>query len=521
MRKLMWIPAVILMLAVGVSADQMTFNTSDDSWVNGNTSQVGDNYGAISGIRIRHQNESWGNNYGLAKFDLTSLTSTLEPDQSILVTSARMRFYTSYTSWPGPTNFSPVAIFQNLEDWDELTVVFSNAPVIASASVQSLEYFGIPANPVYFTGTNTVDAAAWLEYTDVNVAQLVQGWLNGTIDNYGVSLKATEIVDSARIFSPQTKEHVNPAIRPALIINYTIIDGAAYAKVEASDDSWVNGNNSQQGANYGTSTAMRIRHDNDTWGNNYSMAKFDLSSITGALQPGDTVQVNSAQMRFYVDLLTWPASPTNFSPIAIYDNTTAWDETTVAWSNAPVIDPVAVVTLDHFGESASAVGFTGSEVISSGGWLEYTGAEVASLVEGWLNGDNYGVSIKASEIVDSSRLFTPLSKEYGDAWLRPEVIINYTVIPDAAGSDSSQIVSVDMVSGNVLKLLVDTDSFLLSKQTVVCRNSLTTGEWVQVGHSDQAAGPFIETNLTHSAADGDNYAVFVESTNSAAFFGIQ
>ncbi len=524
MKKLMWIIAAMLMLAVGAVAEVITFHTSDDAWVNGNSGQIGDNYGSQSNIRIRYQNESWGNNYGLAKFDLSDLTSTLEPGQSIQVTSARMRFYTSYISWPaGGAGFSPVAIFPNLEDWDESTVVFSNAPAIDAAAVQTLEHFGLPGvNEVYFTGTNTVDTAAWLEYTDSSVAQLVQGWLNGTIENYGVSIKATEFVDTQRTFSPQTKEHTNPAIHPAIIVNYTIVEEFGYAKVEASDDSWVNGSTTSHGVNYGTDIRMVIRHQNESWGMNYGLTRFDLSSITDALEAGDTVQVNSAQMRFYATLNNWPG-PTNFTPVAIYRNTGSWGEATVVWTNAPGIDPVAVATLDYFGEAGSEVYFAGTNTISSGGWLEYAGSGVADLVEGWLNGttDNYGLSLQGTDFIDSQRIFSIASKENEDVWLHPEIIINYTVIPGAAGPGSSQIVSMETVSGNVFKLLVNTDSFLLSKQKVVGTGSLSDGAWAQVGHSDQAAGPFVETNLTHCAVEGDNYAVFVESTNSAAFFGIQ
>ncbi|QHI70785.1 DNRLRE domain-containing protein [Tichowtungia aerotolerans] len=523
MKKYIWITAAICLIAAGVIADQITFSSSDDSWVNGNTSQQGDNYGTVTSIRIRHQNDSWGNNYGVVKFDLSSLTSMLAPGQSVQVTSARIRFFTSFINWSGPTNFSPIAIFKNLEDWNESTVVWTNAPTMDSSAVQTLEYFGLPeVNQVYFTGTNTVDTAAWLEYTDANVAELVEGWLNGTIENYGVSIKATDLVDSDRMFAPQTKEHVNPAIHPAIIVNYTIVEDNGYAKVGTSDDSWVNGSGSSQGVNNGTDIRMVIRHQNDSWGMNYSVAKFDLSSITGVLQPGDTVQVNSAEMRFYAELNNWPGS-TNFTPVAMYRNTGGWDESTVVWTNAPPFDPAAVATLDYFGDAGSEVYFAGTNAISSGGWLKYTGSNVASMVENWLNGetDNYGVSLQGTDYLDSQRIFSIASKENETEWLHPEIIINYTVIPDAPPPGSSQIVSANIVSGNVLKLLVDTDSFLLSKQKVVGRASLSEESWVQVGHSDQAVGPFVETNLSHCAVEDGSYTVYVELTNSTGFFGIQ
>ena len=56
---------------------------------------------------------------------------------------------------------------------------------------------------------------------------------------------------------------------------------ADVATLNASDDSWVNGNAPLQGDNYGTTPEMRLRYDNGTWGYNYGMIKFDLSSVAG------------------------------------------------------------------------------------------------------------------------------------------------------------------------------------------------------------------------------------------------
>jgi hypothetical protein len=267
---------------------------------------------------------------------------------------------------------------------------------------------------------------------------------------------------------------------------------------------------------------MVIRHQNDSWGMNYGLARFDLSSITDALGTGDTVRVHSAEMRFYAELNNWPG-PTNFTPVAMYRNTGSWDESTVVWTNAPAIDPSAVATLDYFGDVGSEVYFAGTNTISSGGWLKYTGSGVADLVEDWINGaaDNDGISLQGTDYLDSQRIFSLASKENETEWHHPEIIINYTVIPGVAGPGSSQIVSVETLSGNVMKLLVDTDNVLLSKQKVVGRNTLAEGDWAQIGHSDAAIGPFVMTNLSHNSAENGNYAVYVETTNSAGFFGIQ
>ena len=48
---------------------------------------------------------------------------------------------------------------------------------------------------------------------------------------------------------------------------------------------------------------------------------------------------------------------------------------------------------------------------------------------------------------------------------------------------------------------------------------LTLG-FSDVAHSDNAAGPFIVTNLSYSTAEGDDEAIYVETTEDAKFFGI-
>ena len=215
--------AILLgLLVVGagstVFADVMTFGTSDDSWVNGNPPSAGSNYGALTEIRLRHQNDTWGNNYSLAKFDVSALPA------NIVVNSVRMRFFTRLVSWPGAANFSPVAIFNNTQDWDESTVTFANAPTYGAAAVKTLDHFGLVGfDDVYFTGANTITSGAWLEYTGAATIALVEGWADGSIANYGVSIMATEYVDSDRSFFLQAKENPATSVQPNIVVDYTII----------------------------------------------------------------------------------------------------------------------------------------------------------------------------------------------------------------------------------------------------------------------------------------------------------
>ncbi|MCF7863608.1 MAG: DNRLRE domain-containing protein [Kiritimatiellales bacterium] len=208
-----------LLAGIGsVFADQMTLKASDDSWVNGNTPAIGINYGSDTSAALRYQNTSWGKNVSLYKFDLSALPA------NIIVTSVRMRFYTALAAWPGPTNFAPVAIFQNTQDWSETNVTFATAPTYDAAPVETLDHFNIVANPTYFTGANTITAGGWLEFEGAGTVALVQGWAAGTIANDGVSVWGTgDFLNDGRLFRLQTKENPATSVQPGLIVTYTII----------------------------------------------------------------------------------------------------------------------------------------------------------------------------------------------------------------------------------------------------------------------------------------------------------
>lgn len=80
------------------------------------------------------------------------------------------------------------------------------------------------------------------------------------------------------------------------------------------------------------------------------------------------------------------------------------------------------------------------------------------------------------------------------------------------------IVDWEFVSGSVMKLVVDApaDPALYYPKG---STDLTAG-FSGVAHSDDAGGPFVITNLSYSTAEGDNEAIYVETTEAAKFFGI-
>jgi hypothetical protein len=201
----------------------VTLYTSDDSMAVG--ANTNGNYGSSTFMRIRHQSSAdWGNYFPLVKFDLSALP------KNIIVNEARMRFYVglsddSGSGWPVADNFPAVAIYENLQNWDETTVTFANKPECFTNPVDSLNYFGlIGIDEIYFTGTNLISSGGWLEFTGEGTKNLVQKWANGTVSNYGITIKGLgDYTDSSRYFDLQTKENSSAAVHPVIIIDFTAV----------------------------------------------------------------------------------------------------------------------------------------------------------------------------------------------------------------------------------------------------------------------------------------------------------
>ena len=76
-------------------------------------------------------------------------------------------------------------------------------------------------------------------------------------------------------------------------------------------------------------------------------------------------------------------------------------------------------------------------------------------------------------------------------------------------------------AGSGLVKLVFTATGNLGDLKLVGRTDLVFGSWDYTPHSDDGVNAFITTDLSYSTADGTNYAIYVEATNSAAFYGIE
>ncbi|QHI70391.1 hypothetical protein [Tichowtungia aerotolerans] len=84
-----------------------------------------------------------------------------------------------------------------------------------------------------------------------------------------------------------------------------------------------------------------------------------------------------------------------------------------------------------------------------------------------------------------------------------------------------RIVSMEMASDSLLKLVValdgaDPDSFL----PVRC-DDLVSGSWASVAHADSVSNSLVFTNLSYATVEGTNHLIYVSATNSSAFFTVE
>ena len=203
---------------------QAVLESVDDSWINGNVQN--DNYGSDTTARLRDDNAAdWAQNHSLFRFETAAVTNNLEAGEMIDVTAVRIRFYTSLKSWPSfPTNFSDVVMVRNTDDFSEANVTWSTAPSVDEQAVESLTWFGLSSSPTYFTGTNTVSSGGWLEFQSESAADLVEGWVNGTIPNYGITIRGgTNYTGTSRSFYLITGDHTTEAVRPEIILDYNVV----------------------------------------------------------------------------------------------------------------------------------------------------------------------------------------------------------------------------------------------------------------------------------------------------------
>ena len=130
------------------------------------------------------------------EFDLSSIPSTA------VITLARLDLY--YHNNAGGAVEGPVGAYRITQSWDEGTITWNNQPnTVASAMDVEL-----------------IPAAATNNFRNWAITDLVQGWVESSIANYGVMLADTDESSHELYKCFRSSDHVTAGERPRLIIQY-------------------------------------------------------------------------------------------------------------------------------------------------------------------------------------------------------------------------------------------------------------------------------------------------------------
>lgn len=145
----------------------------------------------------------------VVKFNLASVPAGAK------VQGAKLRIY-SVGYWDFPNVYDTIRAYQAVGDWNESTVNWNNKPNAGQG----------------YGSVSIIANSNWTWY-ELDVKDLVQGWLNGSMANHGILLRGQEESGSNsswRSFS--TKEGSNP---PQLVVNYGSALSANAAQAVVAD----------------------------------------------------------------------------------------------------------------------------------------------------------------------------------------------------------------------------------------------------------------------------------------------
>jgi len=151
-------------LAIGndIPPSNVILDCVDDSFVHSINSET--NYGSDESVRVGSINDpayDLGIKRGFVKFDLSSIS------QGSNITSVTLQFFqTDVTVGVG------FEVFPVQEDWDEQLINWNNQPVVGNS----------------FGRMNLISVGI-TTYEDTDLLNLVQNWVNGSVDNYGLSFR--------------------------------------------------------------------------------------------------------------------------------------------------------------------------------------------------------------------------------------------------------------------------------------------------------------------------------------------
>lgn len=187
----------------------LDLQAQQDTWLDNYHKNT--NYGSEDRLAVNSNARIWWWYYysrAIMQFDTASIP------QGATISSANMKLYTheQYSS-----SVTPIRAYRITESWDEDTATYSNASADYDSS--------------YIYDTEDVYADGWYSW---DITELVQEWVDGTYDNYGVMLRGAGSGNYWKRF--RSSEYNEVHCRPHLEITYTGGEGPINTPPIANDD---------------------------------------------------------------------------------------------------------------------------------------------------------------------------------------------------------------------------------------------------------------------------------------------
>jgi hypothetical protein len=167
-----------------------------------NPSTANNNYG--NSAEFRAEAWTWGQNYfyrGVMEADLSNIPA------NAIITSARLYLYSNFVSgvtYTYQANYNESKLYPITDNWSESTITWNTN--IAHTTEGAIDLARSTANNQNYVA---------------DIKDLVQKWVNGSLDNNGLLFKLnTEYRYRRMTFA--SSDHTNTALRPKLVISYNI-----------------------------------------------------------------------------------------------------------------------------------------------------------------------------------------------------------------------------------------------------------------------------------------------------------
>ena len=217
---------VLMGVASSANASIVTLYSDADAEITGsvtgsfaNTSNWGSLQNLVGNVNrtggpTSTQFPSSGDSRGLFNFDLSSI-----PAGSI-INSATVSIYVNFNAFsPIASRLTSVSLYQVTSNWTEMDVTYDTRPTWNTTSVTSMS---IPAG----TGSGgSIPFNGYINGSGSNITSLVQHWLDGDVQNFGLATSDTMI--TAGLLRISAHEASGTSTDPKLTVTYTPPEASA------------------------------------------------------------------------------------------------------------------------------------------------------------------------------------------------------------------------------------------------------------------------------------------------------